>query len=858
MRWRRERAGVVVVVCVTAAAIVGVIASATAWGTPPEVLDPRYVLEPFAAAPDIVTPTGCTHDEKGRLLVIESHTHHRPEGYAGPAHDRIRLIEDTDGDGRADRFRTFYEGTTATMGLRRGPAGAEGWIYVATRSSVFRIRDTDGDDIADAREDLLALDTSGDYPHNGLGSMAFDADGRLVIGLGENLGVPYTLAAADGSSWSGEGEGGAVFRCSAAGKNLERIATGFWNPFGLGIDPQGRLFTVDNDPDGRPPCRLIDVVPTGDYGYEFRYGRGGRHPLQAWDGELPGTLPMAAGTGEAPCNVVPFDGSLWVSSWGHNRLEVFEPRPDGGACRATARIPVQGDQEFRPVDLSIAPDGTLFFTDWVDRSYPVHGRGQIWRLRVKEGSPRTGSDGFAPLSAGERRARELAGLDEQGRSEKVPAAASLRAGLHDADPFIRQGAVAGMVATGGAALSEFADCDDPRERESALLVRRWLDDMHRHGRAAGDQPCGAEVPGGREALLTEALADADSGVRFLAIRWIADERIVALRPALERLLADRETAPRLMPGLLSALDWIDQGNVDREASQRRLQAIWQDADRPAGVRLAALRMLPQAPADANLALLVAVATSRGRPPLDDPALEPLAREAVRLLATSTTAEAGEALTQIAADAGLPGPRRADALGGLTRLPDATSRLATAATDSEPTVAATARRLGATSLPAAQGRPAATDLAAWEARLEAPGDADAGWRIFFGSRLARCGECHAHAGRGGAIGPDLTGIATRMGRRRVLESLLQPAKEVGPMFQPYALHLTDGRVVSGLPVGLTDGDRRERILSADGTEAIVELAGVEQRVPLATSIMPAGLEAGLSDADLRDLLTFLAE
>ena len=174
------------------------------------------------------------------------------------------------------------------------------------------------------------------------------------------------------------------------------------------------------------------------------------------------------------------------------------------------------------------------------------------------------------------------------------------------------------------------------------------------------------------------------------------------------------------------------------------------------------------------------------------------------------------------------------------------------------MAATARRLGATSLPVAQGQPAATDLAGWEARLEAPGDADAGWRIFFGSRLARCGECHAHAGRGGAIGPDLAGIATRMGRRRVLESLLQPAKEVGPMFQPYALHLTDGRVVSGLPVGLTDGDRRERILSADGTEAIVELAGVEQRVPLATSIMPAGLEAGLSDADLRDLLAFLAE
>ena len=245
MRCRRERAGVVVVACVTA----GVIASATAWGTPPEVLDPRYVLEPFAAAPDIVTPTGCTHDEKGRLLVIESHTHHRPEGYIGPAHDRIRLIEDTDGDGRADRFRTFYEGTKATMGLRRGPAGAEAWIYVATRSAVFRIRDTDGDDVADAREDLLTLDTSGDYPHNGLGSMAFDADGRLVIGLGENLGVPYTLAAVDGSSWSGEGEGEPFF----AARPKEQIWSGSPPAFGI---PSGSASIPRGD------CSRSTTIPT--------------------------------------------------------------------------------------------------------------------------------------------------------------------------------------------------------------------------------------------------------------------------------------------------------------------------------------------------------------------------------------------------------------------------------------------------------------------------------------------------------------------------------------------------------------------------------------------------------------------
>ena len=76
-------------------------------------------------------------------------------------------------------------------------------------------------------------------------------------------------------------------------------------------------------------------------------------------------------------------------------------------------------------------------------------------------------------------------------------------------------------------------------------------------------------------------------------------------------------------------------------------------------------MLPQAPADANLAALVALATTGGpQPPLDDPAVEILAREAVRLLAPSTTPEAIHALGRIAADTALPGPRRADAVVGL--------------------------------------------------------------------------------------------------------------------------------------------------------------------------------------------------
>src|SRR5262245_2182327 len=76
----------------------------------PRAHDPRLVVTLFAAAPDIVHPIALDFDAKGRLLVVESHTHFPPQDYRGPKHDRIRILEDTDGDGRADRFTTFFEG----------------------------------------------------------------------------------------------------------------------------------------------------------------------------------------------------------------------------------------------------------------------------------------------------------------------------------------------------------------------------------------------------------------------------------------------------------------------------------------------------------------------------------------------------------------------------------------------------------------------------------------------------------------------------------------------------------------------------------------------------------------------------
>ncbi|HEV3003273.1 MAG TPA: PVC-type heme-binding CxxCH protein, partial [Pirellulales bacterium] len=356
----------------------------------PRVLDDRLEIELFTAEPDLVTPTGIAVDAKGRVLVVECHTHFPPEGYAGPTTDRIRVFEDADGDGRADKITTFFEGGRATMNLA---VYHDGSVYVATRSEVFRLRDTDGDGKADERTPIAWLETSGDYPHNGLSGFAFDFAGNVYFGMGENSGADYKLIGSDGATFGGGGEGGSIYRCGAGGEKLVRLATGFWNPFHLCYDAFGRIFAVDNDPDSRPPCRLLHIVPQGDYGFRYRNGRNGLHPFTAWNGELPGTLPMVAGTGEAPSGIVAYEsgglpedyiGELLVTSWGDHRLDRFKLVPRGASFTSTAKPFVTGGENFRPVGIAVAPDGSLYVSDWVDKSYTLHGKGRIWHVRAKK------------------------------------------------------------------------------------------------------------------------------------------------------------------------------------------------------------------------------------------------------------------------------------------------------------------------------------------------------------------------------------------------------------------------------------------------------------------------------------------
>ena len=809
--------------CRTAFALVLLCFAAACEAAEPRVFDDSLKLSLFAEAPDIVTPIGVAVDKDGQLFVIESHTHHRRDDYKGPATDRIRILSDSDGDGRADKFETFYEGMTHTMGMTFAP---EGSLYVATRAELFRLQDTNNDGKADAKATIARLETKGDYPHNGLAGPLFDGKGSLFFGFGENLGFPYKLVGSDGTTLEGEGEGGTFYRCKEDGSKLELYATGFWNPFSSCFDSHGRLFTVDNDPDGMPPCRLLQVVPGADYGYQFRYGRSGRHPLQAWNGELPGTLPMAAGVGEAPSGILPFQGKLWVTSWGDHRIERHTVKPFGASAQTKNEIVIQGDSNFRPVGFALDAankkgHSTIYVSDWVDRSYPVHGKGRIWRIHCSD----VKYEDFTPLTADEK----LAAIQRMKPTVEA---------LAHPDAYVRQAAAYGFTKT----------ADAPKwSTVKPGLARAELLQAIRFASPESHDP------------LKIAMADKSEAVKIVAMRWAADLNLAGYQNAIQTLAQQSSVSPQMFKVAIATSAWLESGKVEggRTPQEELLVKILNDENSSPETIASALSLLPPDHKALSVDNLVRWTELKKTP-------RRLRAEAIRTLSMRSDEHSQKMLSNLALiDIG-DEQLRADIIAGIsTRDAQFRHRLyqqmqfdglsGAVKTEAERSLA---RR------PEIVREIEVGSIDEWMQRVGKGGNKHAGRRVFFNAARAACAKCHQHQGRGAKIGPDLTGIGKQSDRRKLLESILMPSKEIGPEYTPWILETTDGRQLTGLsmpkPYNGNEEDGKEFYVDSQGQPFEVQTAQIEARRQLSRSIMPDGIHKLIDDDELRDLLAFLED
>ncbi|GIS29046.1 MAG: hypothetical protein CM15mP130_0760 [Verrucomicrobiota bacterium] len=197
-----------------------------------------FRLELFVSEPDIVNPIYFQWDERGRLWVVESidYPNEIKEGRKG--RDRIKICEDTNGDGKADKFTIFADGFNIPTSM----TFARGGVLLAHAPDMLFLKDTDGDDRADIRKVLFTGFGTGDT-HAGPSNLRYGLDNWIYGTVGY-------------SRFNGEvgGEkfnfGSGTFRFKSDGSKMEFLHQFNNNTWGIGFNEQGDVFgsTANNNP----------------------------------------------------------------------------------------------------------------------------------------------------------------------------------------------------------------------------------------------------------------------------------------------------------------------------------------------------------------------------------------------------------------------------------------------------------------------------------------------------------------------------------------------------------------------------------------------------------------------------------
>ncbi|MAG54982.1 MAG: glucose dehydrogenase, partial [Planctomycetes bacterium] len=332
-------------------------------------------------------------------------------------HDRIRLLQDTNGNGKADKASVFADGFNDILdGTGAGILARGNDVYYTCIPNVWRLRDVNGDGKVDRREILhtgygIRIALRGHDLHG----LVMGPDGRLYFSIGDR---GYNITTDDGRvlkcPWSG-----AVFRCELDGSGLEVFATGLRNPQELAFDDLGNLFTGDNNSDSQDQARLVYVVEGGETGwrmnFQYKSDRGGWVSEGWWktrhEGQAAFLIPPMAHLGAGPSGFVLYPGTGLPASFAgtffmcdfrggrkQSGVRSFKLKPKG------AGYELASDDRWLwgclATDVDFGPDGTMFVSDWV-HGWSGTGKGRIYTFRHQDADARRAGDETARLLAGD-------------------------------------------------------------------------------------------------------------------------------------------------------------------------------------------------------------------------------------------------------------------------------------------------------------------------------------------------------------------------------------------------------------------------------------------------------------------------
>lgn len=329
-----------------------------------------FDIELFASEPDIINPIAMAWDERGRLWIVESVDY--PNTFVetdGLANDRIKICEDTDGDGKADKFTVFAD----DLNIPTSIVFADGGVIVSEAPDFVFLKDTDGDDVADVREVLITGWNKNDT-HAGPSNLLYGFDNK-IWGVTGYAGFEGQI---DGERMKfSQG----VYHFNPDGSDFDFLAPTSNNTWGLGFTEDNNVFisTANNTHsayysmpdqllkhklpenedyprisavqkiDGHydlhtmtPNLRQVDVVGgfTAAAGHDFYTARD--FPKEYWN--------RIAFVSEPTVRLV------------HN--SIIEPDGAGFTEKDGWNLLASSDEWFGPVQSSVGPDGAVWVADW--------------------------------------------------------------------------------------------------------------------------------------------------------------------------------------------------------------------------------------------------------------------------------------------------------------------------------------------------------------------------------------------------------------------------------------------------------------------------------------------------------------
>lgn len=727
------------------------------------------------------------------------------------------------------------ETINTTLQEPRGLLFAHGALYANANNSkaMYRLHDTNGDGEFDQVE--LLREFPGGVGH-GRNDLALGPDGLIYSIHGDAVAVPKQDILDRTSPFRAANRGqntteGVLLRTDPRGQTWELLAAGLRNPFGIAFNTDGELFTYDADAEfdmGSPwyrPTRIDQLVSGADFGWRGRTrqwppyfpDRGDNSPATADVGK---GSPTAVKSGAASAFPPRYQQAVFALDWAYGRVLACHLIPKGAGYGCHVETFLKG-QPLNVTDLDFSPEGQMYLITGGRKT-----RSALYRIRYTETpvtspAPTVQQQARNQYSADARRQRkQLERLHAASSSETVE---EIWNHLGNRDPVIRHAA---------------------RIALEHQPVESWA---HRALAETNSRIAVAALLALARSRSTELIEPLLRKLNQISVQQSNTAECLMLIRAYELVFATPDSLPEnLRIASESRLRlWFNSENVPRRGPIGGGTVRWHLARlmHAAGMRLpidAVLQSVSNSDDQAERlhGLFVLRQQRFGWSPDRRQRYFELLRDLER------SAYSGE---------GMPGflnQLRADAVSTLNA--DERQRLG------ELVMAeGAAKPLSLTINRPLRREWTVESLLSELEKLSGEEDIQRGERLF---DEIRCQACHRMRGRGGVVGPDLTSVSARFGRRDLVSSIVTPSAVIPEKYRGVQVVTRDGRVLTGRVV--TGGDYRSTVVRIvqdplqPGEVTEVNKQDIEEHRPSPISTMPAGLLNTLTAREVRDLLAFL--